>query len=153
VLLQAVPADLIARMFAGRFAWLICLLAFMGVAWIANSWAMSGASPAVQYLGLGLYVVAEAGIFLPVLYVGATFPAPHVIPKAAILTLTVFAGLTSVVFMTRHDFSYLRTILFVRCFVALGIVLVAIFMGGGLGLWFSAAMVLLACGFILYDTS
>jgi FtsH-binding integral membrane protein len=153
ILLQVVPRDTIESMFTGRYAWLICLLAFMGVAWLANYWAMSGASPAMQYLGLGLYVVAEAVIFLPLLYVAAHFASPDVIPKAAILTLTLFGGLTLAVFMTRHDFSYLRSILCVGSFLALGIIVVSIFMGGGLGLWFSAAMVVLACGFILYDTS
>src|SRR4051794_2285883 len=43
--------------------------AFIAVSWIATWWASSGASPAMQYAGLALYVVAEALIFVPLLYV------------------------------------------------------------------------------------
>jgi FtsH-binding integral membrane protein len=153
VLVRVVPAELIGSLFAGRFSWLLCLLAFMGVAWLADTWARSNASPTLQYLGLGLYVAAEAVIFLPLLYVAANLAAPDVIPKAGILTLTLFGGLTVAVFITRHDFSYLRTILCIGSCVALGLIVVGLFLGGGLGLWFSFAMVALASGFILYDRS
>ncbi len=153
VLIQAVPADTILQMISGRFSWLIVLGAFMGVAWLADSWARSGTSPAMQYFGLGLYVVAEAVIFLPLILVASTVAA-DVIPTAGILTLTVFGGLTLAVFVTRSDFSYLRTILCVGSCIALGVIVASILFGGmGLGLWFSLAMVVLACGFILYDTS
>jgi FtsH-binding integral membrane protein len=151
-LVNTVPEELIQRMFSGRFAWLICLGAFMGVSYIADMWARSSTSKGLQYIGLGLYVVAESVIFLPLLYIAAKF-APDVIPKAGILTLTIFGGLTVAVLLTRNDFSYLRTFLSVGSFVALGVILVSMFMGTGLGLWFSFAMVGLACGFILYETS
>jgi FtsH-binding integral membrane protein len=155
LLLQVVPAELIARIFfAGRFSWLIVLLAFMGVAYLADSWARSGATPGMQYLGLGLYVAAQAVIFLPMLYIAVHFSADEMlIPKAGIMTLTLFGGLTFAVFVTRSDFSFLRSFLCIASFAALGVILVSTFLGGGLGLWFSAAMIFLASGFILYDTS
>src|SRR4051794_32070926 len=59
------PAAL--SMFHG-YNWLILMVAFMAVSWIANKWAQSNTSVATQYLGLSLYVVAEAVIFLPILY-------------------------------------------------------------------------------------
>ena len=152
-LLTLVPGETIMQSLSGRYSWLVVLLAFMGVSWLANWWAQSNTSPALQYAGLGLYVVAEAVIFLPLLYVAAHFSAPDVIPKAGMLTLAVFAGLTFIVFTTRHDFSYLRAILWIGGFVALGAIVVGIFFGTGMGLWFSVAMVVLASGFILYDTS
>ncbi len=153
VLVNLVPAELIGNLLTSRLSWLLVLGLFMGAAFVAQRWAMSGASPGVQYAGLALYVVAEAIIFVPLLYVAVHFSAPDVIPKAGILTLALFAGLTLAVFLTGSDFSYLRTILCVGSFLALGIIVVSLLMGGGLGLWFSAAMVVLACGFILYDTS
>ena len=73
-----------------------------------QSWAQSAVSPATQYMGLGLYVVAEAVIFLPLLCIAGTV-APAIIPSAAIATLALFAGLTAIVFITRKDFSFLRT--------------------------------------------
>src|SRR5689334_20018944 len=52
----------------GRFGWLIILGAFMGASWVAESWAMSSTSLSKQYAGLSLYVVAQAVITLPLLY-------------------------------------------------------------------------------------
>lgn len=152
VLLQSVSPETIRGMFTGRFSWLLVLGAFMFVAWIADRWARSDASPALQYAGLGLYVVAEAFIFLPLLCLAYHF-APDAIPKAGAMTLTIFGGLTLAVFVTRQDFSYLRTVLCIGSCVAFGAILIAVLLGGGLGLWFSFAMVALASGFILYDTS
>src|SRR6266446_204806 len=51
------------------FSWLIVMAAFIGISWLAHYWAFNGGSPALQYAGLGLYVVAEAIIFIPLLYV------------------------------------------------------------------------------------
>src|SRR5438309_2246178 len=52
-------------------SWFLVMIAFMAVSWVANRWAVSDVSPGLQYLGLGLYVVAEAVLFLPLLYVAA----------------------------------------------------------------------------------
>jgi FtsH-binding integral membrane protein len=135
-------------------SWFVLILAFMGVSWLANYWAMSGASTGLQYLGLGLYVAAEAVIFLPLLYVAKNFAQDEMlIPKAGLLTLCVFAGLSFIAFTTRRDFSVIGSFLKMAGFIALGVVFVSIFWGGGLGLWFSFAMVALAGGYILYYTS
>src|SRR5216110_584350 len=85
----------------GQLAWLVVLGAFMFASWLANRWAHSDVSAGLQYMGLGLYVVAEAAIFLPLLgYARQTDPGA--IPTAGILTLAVFAGLTAAVFVTRR---------------------------------------------------
>jgi hypothetical protein len=152
LLVQMVPADVIQSLFSNRAALLIEMVAFMGVAWMANKWALSGATPAMQYAGLGLYVVAEAVIFLPLMFIAANY-APDVLPKAGIMTLAMFAGLTFTVFFTRQDFSFLRTILSIGGCLAIGFILISMFMGFSVGNWFAFAMVALASGFILYDTS
>src|SRR5690606_10550701 len=78
--------------------------AFMLVGWVADRWARSATSPATQYLGLGLYVVAEAVIMVPILYVAAHYAkVPNIIPTAGLLTGLIFTGLTGTVFLTRHD--------------------------------------------------
>ena len=110
----------------------------------------------MQYAGLGLYVVAEALIFVPLLYVAVAYTHDGfaLIGQAGILTLCMVAGLTAVVFFTRKDFSFLGPILVIASFVALGIIVAGVFFGGfGLGLWFSVAMIVLASGSILYNTS
>jgi hypothetical protein len=76
-----------------------------------------------------------------------------VIPTAGILTLLVFGGLTAVVFLTRADFSFLRTGLTIASFAALGVIVCSILFGFNLGVVFMAALVALASGYILYDTS
>ena len=151
-------SDLVTRMIGGRFSWIIVLALFMGVSWIANSWAMSATSKSTQYAGLVLYVVAEAIIFLPLLYIadhfgGTVLGGFKVIPVAAVLTLIIFGGLTAIVFVTAADFSFLRTALSIAGFAALGIMVCSMFMGFNLGILFTAALIVLACGYILYDTS
>lgn len=138
---------------ASRWSWMIVLLAFMAAGWVARAWAHSESSPAMQYLGLGLYVVAEAVIFLPLLYLATRLTDPKVIPTAAIMTLGVFGGLTLAVFMTGKDYSFLRPILSVCTMVALGVIIAACLFGFSLGMLFSFAMVALASGYILYQTS
>jgi FtsH-binding integral membrane protein len=155
LLLKVVPQEWIEQTFFGsRFSWLLVLLAFMGASWVAQVWARSRTSAAMQYLGLGLYVVAEAVIFLPLLYIATYYcQSNRVIPTAGILTLAVFGGLTVTVFVTRKDFSFLGPILSVGSLIALGLIVVAIFVGFDLGTWFAAAMVVLMSGYILYSTS
>lgn len=147
--------DVVMQVMGARLGWLLVLGAFMGVSIVANSWANSSTSIGMQYLGLGVYVVAEAVIFVPLLYFANTF-APegsNVIPMAGMLTLVVFTGLTAIVFMTGADFSFLRTALLLGGVVALGVIICAAVFGFQLGLVFIAAMIALAGGYILYDTS
>jgi FtsH-binding integral membrane protein len=133
---------------------LIVMLAFIGVGYLARYWAMNGSSQEMQYAGLSLFVVAEAVIFVPILYIGAHFGGPTIFAQAGILTMSLFAGLTVTVFLTRKDFSFLGPILAIASFIMLGVVLCGFFFGGfTLGLGFSVIGVILAAGFILYDTS
>lgn len=144
--------SLVIKMVDG-YNWLIVLGAFMFVSWIADKWARSSTSREMQYLGLGLYVVAEAVIFLPLLYVAKNFAGESVIGTAGLVTIGLFAGLSFVVFSTRKDFSFLRNILGVGGFAALGVIAASIVFGFTLGLLFSAIMVGFAAGAILYTTS
>ncbi len=135
-----------------RWGWLIIIGAFMLVSIVASNWAVSAVSPATQYAGLGLYVLAESIIFAPLLYLANHFD-PSVISSAALTTFALFGGLTAAVFITRKDFSFLRTILVFGGFAAMGFILVAILFNFQLGAIFLYAIIALACGYILYDTS
>lgn len=137
-----------------RYGWLLVLGGFMFVSYIADQWARSAVSPSKQYMGLGLYIAAEAVLFLPLLYIASRFYDPRVIPIAGAATLVIFTGLTAIVFLTGKDFSFLRTALWLGGLVAMGcIVGSVIFPAFALGIVFSVAMVGLASGYILYDTS
>jgi hypothetical protein len=135
------------------YAWLAILGAFMIVGWMASSLAQGTASTGVQYLGLALFVVAEAIIFVPLLYMAAFYAGPSVLPNAAILTGFMFLGLTIIAFTTRKDFSFLGGVLTVGFLIALGLIVCSVIFGFQLGLIFSVAMVGLASAAILYDTS
>lgn len=143
--------ELVGTMLRGH-AWIAVFFLFMGVSWLANWWAHSDTSPAVQYLGLALYVVAEAVIFLPLLYI-AKLAYPDAITSAGIMTLAMFAGLSAVVLITRRDFSFLGPVLCVASLLAFGFIIAAMFIGFSLGLVFCFAMVALISGYILFYTS
>lgn len=135
-----------------RFSWLLILGAFSLLGWMARGLAAKADAVNTQYLGLGLYVVAQALIFSPLLYIAAFFSDPSVIPTAGILTLLMFAGLTAIAFTSKTDFSFLRSILTIGGFVALGLIICSVIFGFTLGLVFSVVMVIFASAAILYDT-
>jgi FtsH-binding integral membrane protein len=141
-------------LFGSGVGWIVVLVAFMGVSWVATSWARSGTSQGLQYAGLGLYVVAEALVFLPLLWIADRFfHDQHVIATAGIFTLAIAGGLTVAVFVTRQDYSYLGPILGVCSLLALGVIVVACLFQLNLGVFFCLAMVGLASGWIIYQTS
>lgn len=137
----------------GSMSWLIVLGAFMGVSWLANSWANSQTSKPMQYVGLALYIVAEAIIFVPLMFIAASYGGGDVIIKAGIVSLGLFLGISSVVFLTRSDFSFLGPILAIGGFVALGFIVASILFGFSLGSVFAFIMVAFAGTAILYETS
>lgn len=151
LLMQWQPAiELAQTMVSGR-NWLVVLLAFMGISWLANTWALQPSSIGKQYAGLYLYVFAEAVVFLPLLLL-ANAIAPDTIWQAAILTLSLVGGLTAVVFLTGKDFSFLGAFLSIGFFVSLGVIVCALIFGWQLGLWFSLAMAGFAAVAVLYQT-
>ncbi|MCI0682159.1 MAG: Bax inhibitor-1 family protein [Gemmataceae bacterium] len=142
--------------FGSPISLLILLAAFLGVGYLAQYWAHASTSPAMQYLGLGLYVVFEAFIFIPILYIAMMYSrdgGQNIIAQAGIMTLCIFGGLTMAVFATGKDFSFLGPILSIAGFVALGTIVAALLFGFNLGLLFSFLMVAFASAFILYETS
>ena len=143
---------LAATMTSG-FSWLLVLGAFMMVGYVADRMARSQTSEGMQYLGLGLYVVAEAIIFLPLLLIATYYSDPGIIPTAGMMTLLLVGGLTATVFITKKDFSFLSGILSIGFFVALGFIICSVIFGFSLGLVFSSVMVVLAAGSVLYTTS
>lgn len=137
----------------GNMAWLVVLGVFMGVTWFAQRLANNSASIGTQYAGLGLYVLAEALIFVPILMVATRHGGPNTVATAAAITATLFLGLTVVAFTTRTDFHFLGAILKIGGFVALGFIGASMLFGFSLGLLFASVMVVFAAGAILYETS
>jgi FtsH-binding integral membrane protein len=155
--------------FSGRWTWLAVLGAFMAIGWVTQRMAQSQTSQGIQFLGLLIGVVAEAVILQPLLWVcifqfghvsgGYNDPAfelgeaGKIILESAVVTLTIFAGLTLTVFISKKDFSFLRGVLMCCTFAALGIIVASALFGFNLGIVFVGAMILLMAGYILYQTS
>ncbi|MDX1272301.1 Bax inhibitor-1 family protein [Bizionia paragorgiae] len=137
------------------FKWLIMLGGFMFITNYAEGVALRSADKSKQYLAFGLYILAEAFIFIPLIYIAAFHldSGPEILQQAAIVTLALFSGLTAVVFVTKKDFSFLKTGLTIGFFIAIGLIVAGTLFGFNLGLWFSVGMCLLAGGSILYQTS
>ena len=144
-------AAVIAQALLGT-SWLLVLGGFIVVSWLASRVAHTAASPTSQYVALGTYVVAEAIIFVPLLFI-AQVAAPGTIQSAAVVTLFGFTGLTVVVFATRRDFSFLGGILAWAGIVALTLIAAGTIFGFELGTFFSVAMIALAGAAVLHDTS
>jgi FtsH-binding integral membrane protein len=151
-----VAGAVLSFMGAGKFMWLAVLGGFIGVSYLANNWAMSSTSLGKQYAGLALYTFAESLLFLPLIAMAMVVGAEGeegILGKAILITLTLFGSLTGVVFVTRKDFSFMRSVLMFAGIAAMGAIVCSILFGFTLGLIFSYAMVAFACGYILYDTS
>jgi FtsH-binding integral membrane protein len=133
-------------------SWLLVLGGFVVVSWIATHVAQSAESAFAQYAALAGYVLAESIIFVPLLAI-AQLTAPGVINSAAAVTLLGFTGLTVIAVTTGRDFSFLGGILRWAGVVALLLIVAGAIFGFQLGTFFSVAMVALAGGAILHDTS
>lgn len=151
VLFSSGAAEPIARAMMS-VSWLLVLGGFILVGWLASLAAHTVEDPLAQYAALGTYVLAEALIFVPLLY-GAEEHSPGSVASAAALTVVGFAVLTLVVFQTRHDFSFLRPFLVWIGFIVLVLIVASVLLAAPLGPTFAICMVGYAGAAILYDTS
>lgn len=144
-------AETMARAMLGT-SWLLVLGGFMVVGWLASRAAHSAQAQSTQYLALAGFVVAQAIIFVPLLFMANAY-APGAIRSAAVVTLLGFGGLTAVALTTRKDFSFLGGMLRWGGVLALVLIVAGALFGFQLGTFFSVAMVGFAGAAILYDTS
>ncbi len=126
----------------------------LGGPFVARSIAGSNPSRAGQYCLLGFYVLMYAALFVPILAMAMIMTGDAMlIWKAVVLSGSLFTALSAAVFYTRQDFAFLRTFLVFGGIAALITIVVSFLFGFDLGTWFSAAMIVFACGYVLYDTS
>jgi FtsH-binding integral membrane protein len=132
--------------------WLMVLGAFILASWGATHVAHRVQSKNAQYAAFAAFVVVEALIFAPLLYIAAV-TQPGVIDSAAGVTILGCIGLIATAMITRKDFSFLRGMLiWIGILAMIGIVGSVLF-GFMLGTWFSVAMIGFAGAAVLYDTS
>jgi FtsH-binding integral membrane protein len=150
-LFESGMAEQVARFMFG-FNWILILGAFMLTGWLATRTAQTSTSIGMQYFAYAVYVVAEALIFVPLLYL-ADAKAPGTIDSAVLVTALGAGGLMFVAHRTRKDFSFLRAILMWGGVLALVAIIGGAIFGFQLGTWFSVLMIGFAGAAVLYDTS
>jgi len=107
----------------------------------------------MQYLGLAVQVVFYAVIFALLIPYAIVY-APKALPAAALTTGGLTLGLTSVVFSTRKDFSFLAPIITIGFFILLAVGLGSFIFNYAVStMLFAGAGALLAAGALLFDTS
>lgn len=136
-----------------EYSWLIVLGLFMGAGWIANKWAMSGGSREKQYAGLGIYIIADAIVFLPLIYMAVAFTDGSALSAAGITTAFLVLGISALAFVTKKDFSFLGKYLMIFGFVAMGTIVAGILFKFTLGVWFAGALAVFAGFSLLHSTS
>lgn len=132
--------------------WWMVLAAFILAGWGATHVAHRVESKNAQYAAFAVFIVLEALIFAPMLFV-ASMKAPGVIDSAAGVTILGCVGLIATAMITRKDFSFLRGMLVWLFFLALAAIAGSMIFGFELGTWFSVAMIGFAGAAVLYDTS
>lgn len=132
--------------------WWMVLGAFILGGWGASHVAHRIESTTAQYAALGFFVVLEALIFAPLLFLAYSIE-PGMIDSAAGVTLLGCAGLIATVQITKKDFSFLRGMLVWIGMLAFVAIIGSMIFGFQLGTWFSVAMIGFAGAAVLYDTS
>lgn len=150
--LFSTPYAEIFALFMFQVSWLGILGAFIIVSWIASHVAHRVESKGAQYAALGIFVVAESIIFIPMFYLALALD-PTIIKLAVTITLGSFVALTAIVMVSGRDFTFLRSFLMWGGLIALGTVVLGLNIGFQFGTYFSMAMIGLAGASILYDTS
>lgn len=154
LLFQSVSVVEFALSMTQGSSWLIMLIGFMLVTSYAESTVMKTTNKNVQYMGYALYIFAEAFIFIPLIFIAIEYTQGfELLKQAGIVTLSLFTGISAIVFITKKDFSFLKAGLTVGFFIAIGLIVAGMLFGFDLGLWFSVGMCVLAGGAILYQTS
>jgi len=132
--------------------WFLVLGAFILAGWGATHVAHRVESKNAQYAAFGAFIVAEALIFSPLLYIAVT-QFDGVVDSAAGVTILGSVGLIATAMITRKDFSFLRGLLTWGFFLALILIISSMLFGFQLGTWFMVGMIGFAGAAVLYDTS
>lgn len=132
--------------------WFMVLGAFILASWGATHVAHRLESKNAQYAAFAFFVMMEALIFAPMLYM-AYMMEPGIIDSAAGVTILGSVGLVATAMITGKDFSFLRGMLVWIGMLALVAIVGSLFFGFELGTWFSVAMIGFAGAAVLYDTS
>lgn len=133
--------------------WLIVLGGFMLLGWLTRTFTHKRSSPAMQYLEMGITILLQALIFIPLLAYAVYMSDPSVLSNAVLATLAIFGGMTAIIAYTGKDFSFMGPFLGIIGIAALLAIVGSLLFNVTLGFYFSLAMVVFAAAVVLYETS
>lgn len=112
-------------------------------------------SEGINLIILFLFTFISGLTLSPMIFAYLQMHDVSIIKEALLLTTIVFSGLTSYVFITKKDFSYLSGFLFSALLGLLGLGILQLFFPfqGAMKLVYIYGGVLIFCGYILYDVS
>ena len=149
---SAVTALVAMKTNAPLVPWWLMLVFFIGMPFVINAFRNS-----VAGLGLTFVFTGVMGYFLgPILNFYLQLPnGSQIVAMAMGLTGAIFVGLSFYALATKKDFSFMRGFIFAGLIVALVAILANVFFLQLplLSLVISAAVVLLMCAMILFETS
>lgn len=133
--------------------WLIVIGGFMVLGFVTSYFTNRRSSPSMQYVEMGITVLLQSVIFIPLLVYAVLFSDPSVLSSAVLVTLIIFGVLTAIVAYSGKNFSFLGPFLAVAGIAALLAIVGSVLFSVSLGFYFSIAMVVFAAGVVLYETS
>ena len=136
----------------GMINMLIFMGLFIGAGIAADRIAHSENSVTMHYVALLGYSFVEAIVVTPAIYIAAMYK-PAAIWDALLATSALVAGLSWIAFSTKKDFSFMGPFLAIGSLIAMAVIFAGVIFGFSIGLVGIGAIVLLAAGCVLYNTS
>ncbi|MCH2191761.1 MAG: Bax inhibitor-1 family protein [Gammaproteobacteria bacterium] len=136
----------------GMINMLIFMGLFIGAGIAADRIAHSENSVTMHYVALLGYAFVEAIVVTPAIYIAAMYK-PAAIWDALLATSALVAGLSWIAFSTKKDFSFMGPFLAIGSLIAMAVIFAGVIFGFSIGLVGIGAIVLLAAGCVLYNTS
>jgi uncharacterized protein len=133
--------------------WLIVIGGFMLLGWLSNYFTRQSVSISGQYLQMGVTILLQALIFIPLLVFAMYFSDPSVLSSAVSVTLAIFTAMTAIVVYSGKNFSFMGPFLGVIGIAALIAIVGSVIFSVSLGFYFAVAMAVFAAGVVLYETS
>lgn len=144
-----VAAALNVPFFGGTFGFILYLVGFFGLSYLVNKTANSvwGLFWTFMFTGFIGFVAGPIVNFYLAVH-------PGVVAQALGVTAATFFGLSLYTITTKRDFSFLRSFIVVGFFAVIGVIICSFFFDlSAFAAAISAAMVLLACALMLWQTS
>jgi len=133
--------------------WLIVIGGFMVLGFITSYFTRKASTPEVQYLEMGVTILLQSLLFIPLMYFAVAFSDASVLSNAAMITLAIFGVMSAIVAYSGKDFSFMGPFLAVIGIAAFIAIVGSLLFSVTLGFYFAIAMAVFSAAVVLYETS